>query len=637
MKNISHPALIKGVFRELAALRRTVHIASDGGTGPARIAVKDDLSRSSSDSFHIEILDLPLSTRSLQIQFELDGVLYSCVLNAATDSQELLFCVPSTLEPDQRRKAYRADLQTLGKDPLLVEVRGRAYRHYGYLKDSNQHFLTAKLSVNGRLIQIGDIVGIRAYTRDAQVLTTAARVSAVRPSTANGAVEVLLELHHASATKHKIRPGRTVIEPLTHLEAGWPDESGLRIRLQVVETGPTGFSARIVGNQPELPPKGAICKIEGGTLFAQVQWISDDRLGFDLSINDRSGLALWTTWVDEWRLKVLTRTPLSRQQSRIASVLIRSGYLRDFKASVFSSTPQLVSLIPNNHLTRAWLCRFLRGTATEIDAHVSFARCSDSSWIIQELGNCAVETRIGDSLLTESIEAFYMQESPYQNYGSTMIALFDPQSKFNQRFWICREDHDGLSSHKCALVGLEQVHEQLKPPTHTAIELTHPSIAAWPSEWGNITQWADERTLYGLGLRSDDFKSPSLRQDLSRSGYRLERHTVLLKKAGQIIGLAIVMGVPTFSNLNATSNHLWLYLKDGKDWREVFSALTIDQPDPAFHGITESVVFFQEGNAFETLAESLGKSVRPRSLYFLPVHTLLGFLHSTGTEQNESA
>ncbi len=637
MRQISHPALIKGVFRELAALRRAVHVSGKSNSGPARISIQDDFSRSALDSFHIRIVEMTPLDLEIKLQFELDGVLYSCSLKANAAPDHLTYALPSTLEPDQRRRASRSDLQTLGKDPLLVEVRGRAYRHYGYLKDSNQQFLTAKLSIHGTLPQIEDLVTVRAYTKDSQVLTSAARIRAVRASQAQDAVEVLLESNQSTVKSHVIRPDRTLIEPLTHLEIAWPDENGLRIRLQVIETGPTGFSARVVGNQPELPPTGAICKIEGSSLAAQVQWISFDRLGFDLSINDRSGLALWTTWMDEWRLKVLTRTPISRQQSRIASVLIRSGYLRDFKASVFSSTPHLVSLIPNNHLTRSWLCRFLRGSETEIDAHVSFARCSDSSWIIQELGNCAVENRVGESLLNESMQAFQTQELPYLNFGTTLIALFDPLSKFNQRFWFSKAAHVGLSSHHCALIGLSQIQEKVRIHRNEAVSMNQPSVQTWPSEWKSLCEWIDDRTLYGLGLRGDDFNSPSLRQDLAKSGYRLDRHTLLISKDGETIGVAVVMGVPTFSNLNATSNHLWIYLKNALSWPEVYAAILDSDTNPAFKGITESVLMIKDANAFEIVQPFLETAVRARHLFLIPTHSMAEFLKKSESKLSESA
>lgn len=629
MKAITSPALIKGVFRELAALRRMVYLNCETTSGSSRVSIIDDFSRSDLSQNVVQFQDLAVCDATVVVSFELDGIYYTCKLEAALTGASN-FLLPSSIEPGQRRKGIRSDLQSLSRQPITVEARGQLWRGYGYLKDSDNGFLTARVSFFGNQPSINDFVRLRAYTQQAQILSTSAQIKEIRSIQKSEQVELLLDPYGYREPPKKIRSGRTAINVLTFLELHWPDVDGLRIRVEVLDVNSTGFSARWVGNQKEFPPKGAICKIGGGEILAQLQWQTKDRIGFDLSINDRQVLALWSTWIDEWHLKVLNRTPVTRQQERIASVLIRSGYLRDFKASAFTSTPSLLSLIPNSTATRTWLKRFLRGGENDIDAHISFARCTDSSWIIQELGNSAIETRVGDAIIRESMQAFHAQETPYINYGSTLLALFDPLSKFNQAFWMKRESFPSVNTYEARLINIESGLDHFcrhNESDSKVIEVSLPSVAIWPNIWNELQKWVPLRTLFGLGLRGDDYASPELRQSLAKSGYYLERHVTLIHEGSQLIGFAVALGVPTFSNLNATSSHLWIILKDMKHWGSALQKLMEGESQIRLLGATEAVVF---ATNFESTALTQNgyhpSFARRRKIQFIPTYNLLEYL-----------
>lgn len=630
MKPITSPALIKGMFRELAALRKSVSITSASTNGSSQISLTDDLTRSDVGQNSVRFKSIEVSDSVLELNFELDNTCYKCVVTLS-ESGDGTYTLPDLIEPAQRRKRVRSDLQSLSWQPIVAEVRGQLWRAYGYLKDSDQGFICAAVSCFGDTPAVGDSVVVRAYTQQSQVLSSTALIKDIRSSQTSGRIEILLDCYGEKAPLTRQRSTRAQVATLAFLEIFWPDTNGLRIRVEVLDVTPTGFSAKWVDDQREFPPKGAICRIGTSEVLAQLKWQNEDRIGFDLSLNDRRVLTLWSSWLDEWRLKVLSRTPATRQQSRIASVLLRSGYIRDFKAAAFASTPDLVALIPSNPETRTWLRRFLRGNETELDAHVSFARCTDSGWIIQELGNSAVETRHGELILTDSISSFHSQEAPYLTYGGTMLALFDPISKFNQQFWIKRETLPGVNNYEGRLLNVKAALDHVVSESGTQLDneiaVTSPSITDWPQQWKALSSWIPERTMFAFGLESHDFACSNLKQAVAHSGYHVERHVALITKGDEQIGLAVAMGVPTFSNLNATSNHLWLILRDMRQWQEVIKSVLLGTQGNSFLGITEAVLVSPGYSSTEIPSDNFDTTfARRRKLQLVPIYLLDEFL-----------
>ena len=170
----------------------------------------------------------------------------------------------------------------------------------------------------------------------------------------------------------------------TVLQLFWPKKDACTLLIEVTELTGMGFSGRLITPYNDSVPVGSILSESATEARLRLAWKSDKAIGvsFDpAEPNARERLYGF--------LNSTTRVGMggARAEAKdVLSVLTRAGLLKAERAVSFSNRSKTELFLNRSYSSSRWLFQSFRKEET----YLSFARVSDSGWLIQELGFCFV-------------------------------------------------------------------------------------------------------------------------------------------------------------------------------------------------------------------------------------------------------
>jgi hypothetical protein len=221
--------------------------------------------------------------------------------------------------------------------------------------------------------------------------------------------------------------------------------------------------------------------------------------------------------------------------------------------------------------------------------------------MLQEIASSADKSGVGENLISESLLEFYAQEEPFSTISTCVVALFDLTSKFNRTFWLSRCKNKGeFFCHGLVLEIANFVNSSFPGGDESQFKnysILAPELKTWSDTFKQLLGNFPEVLLASFGIKYDTFDAPDLRQQMALSGYMLNRSVVLLKKSNNIDGVAISFGLPTFANLTATANHLWLLLEEASQVPEMLESIAASNEFKSMlQGVTQVIVVTNRSN-----------------------------------------
>ncbi|OFZ19151.1 MAG: hypothetical protein A2X94_10425 [Bdellovibrionales bacterium GWB1_55_8] len=588
---LQNPSLIKGLLRELSVLKMPAQLITDGISREVLANLPDDQDRAAGTAFVLSSdSEGKLPSRGT-FCFQLDGHYYQADV-VQTGRGENTFQIPDTLTIVKRRRTNRTATESISKSPLLAEISREAFRATGLLLESDDTHTVLDLGQQVVPLTPDTKVRVRAFAEGKEILHHFGRVSAIRTSHKSLIIVVAAQADSTAASDSAtLRPQRNKIEQGVQLTFHWPTKDGLSFALQLEDTSTFGAAGILIGsNERSFPPVGAICELDGMGLRAKLIWREQNRAGFDFRYNEKAQLGSWFEISERWTRHSLVSLPAATAQKRILSMMLRSGYLKGKRVRPLE-TLRVPTLLPILEGTGTWIRRFTGSSnQIEVDTHLSLIKVSDYSWLIQELGHSSQAKGLGEQILTSAIRDFYFQEAPHLRPRDAMIALYDPASHFNQRFWESRKTSQGAFFSEAWVVDLTTSEATIDAVDH--VRITLPTQERWPEQFDALKKHHAEPLLYALGLGADSYASESLRERLNKCGLEHTRNVLLLETANGPAGFVAQLGLPPFSNLTGLSEALWIGLPPGCRFSTLLDTL---RKDPGGQGIlmgaTDAIVF----------------------------------------------
>jgi len=558
---ISGRSLIYGMFRELAILGIPVIFKSDSEDRETRILLSDEALKPSSKEAVI-MLDNISGDQDGTIVFSLDQNRYEGIMRS-TDTES--FIIPDTLSVLQRRSKPRSNITSLANEVVLAEVRGIGCRFWGKVKDCNTDHIVIDLGSNAPIpIKVNEQAEIRIYSANQQTLHSSAWLCIVRSNT-TGTTEYVFCLNSTKSMKRVPRNNRKQLASPVEISLCWPNESGIHFVLSLFDIGFTGFAAILKNPEDELPPVGAVCRIEESELNARFVWIDEHRIGFDLRANHTQKLDDWHARIFGASKKVFSSSSSQKKRSQnFLSILLRSGYLLNKRAAAFVQQPELQYLIPGINHQLQWLRRYTSALTQKPDAHVSFCRLCDESWMIQELGNSSGIAGAGKEMLQNALFEFFTREQPFLTTNKALIALFDLKSRFNRDFWMNPNKQINSLFRNAVVLEFSKIQSALVKQNANTFVIEKPNIYLWSNIFPNLLHY-NGLLLNAFGITNSTYDAPVLTDQLMQSGYICHRQIRLFSKSGRINAIAVVFGIPTLANVTATANAVWLLCHTRQD------------------------------------------------------------------------
>jgi hypothetical protein len=616
---IANHTRIRGIFRSLATFHSTVVYTVDNERHVCSVRMPNDATRdgAGSDVFFLTSIAEP---QKGALSFDLDNVLYEAAVGPHQQYQAA-FALPQRLAPVRERSSIRVSAPMLGPEPVVAELRGYGWRSYGTIQNINATHALIRLRTAPTVIH-GTSIDLWLYHKSRQIYDGTA-VIARSTCVAHEFTDVLVMFPMDSGKHRGIRGPRHKLEVSTNVQAFWPDHNGFRLYLRLEDVAHTGFYATVL-TSTFVPPVGAILYIADYDCFGRIVRRTTDGLAIDLRVNDRRKLDAWMLAVEQWANNNITKLGMIEGQRRLLSVVMRSGYLQGAKADAFREEPALLLMPPNCGHTRSWLQRFSRPADTSVDTHIAFLRLSDSSWMIQEISNASDVSGIGDQLICDSIRSFCALNQ-VNTASEVMISLFDHKSKFNRAFWIPRTDV--LRSLLRAAYVIDDVHAAAPSGAAGIFNCTRLDLSDWDIRYDQLIGHFSRQMLAILGLTELSCFANDLTERLSASGYICQRKVWWLADQKGQVAVAVHFGHPTFANLTATANHLWVLAKSKEQLADIHSWLA-HGTNELLRGVTQIVGIVDAVNELNEETH-MPEKWRKYGVYAVPIQCLQEFLEKT--------
>lgn len=561
-KSLKKKSLIKGLFRELAVMRVPLFGRDKSGVdflctiGEIRevnyLGDDGDLIILDSDSIFEE-------GDKITLFFSNGPDFYSCQ-TICIDRDGSAFSIPEEMELLPDKRSPRAKVGDFSQYPVIVEIRSPGIRTYGRLVDYSSSSLRIRLASKLDPTSIGISLEIVGYYKSKEVLRSEGRI--IRSEEGRGVENfVILEVNRKSESKtFKERSHKRFNTAQAALRIRWLTDQNT-CSYKVRNYGLAGVALERTEHGDPVP-LGAKCEIYDLGIRAKVVWSSPTSIGLDLSEPNEKEKNVWIKHIEA--LENFGEIGADHESRRLLlKLLLRSGYLRGIKAQTFKEE-LLEQLIPDISTSSTWLRRYIGNSSQHGERHISFLRLSDQSWMIQELAqyNSTVSAHM---TLDDAISRFAYENSAESRKNEVLIALYDRSSAFNMNYWECDTLKEVGSTYD-AFVGKVTAHSG--PVVH--------SFSAITDQIKDSTSLAhiSKRLLRTIGIDNDVTNSPWLAEQLQVSGYCLNRKLAILHHGSAPSAIAVSFGLPTFSNLSTTANHLWILFDPNKTQpTEVIQAL----------------------------------------------------------------